>query len=73
MGFAAFSMSATSHAANEDVDGTWTFGGAFRARYDYRSYTDPTVSRAAPFLFFSGRSSIQADLSHRVEQMSRCC
>ncbi len=45
MGCVALSVSAPIYAAEDDADGAWTFGGAIRARYDYRSYTDPTVSR----------------------------
>ncbi|MBI1905000.1 MAG: hypothetical protein HYS20_01975 [Rhodocyclales bacterium] len=45
MGCIALSASAASHAAGDDVDGAWTFGGAIRARYDYRPYADPSVSR----------------------------
>lgn len=44
---AAMSVSDVSHAEGNDPDGVWTFGGAIRARYDYRSYTDPTVSRVS--------------------------
>lgn len=47
VGLAAFSVTATSHAENDNTDGTWTFGGAIRARYDYRSYVEPTVSRVS--------------------------
>ena len=43
-GVAAF-VSPTAHSADNDADGGWTFGGAIRGRYDYRSYVDPTVSR----------------------------
>lgn len=45
VGCGVLSVPVVSSAADGETDGAWTFGGAIRARYDYRSYVDPTVSR----------------------------